>query len=771
MKKVRRSAGQSVVRIHDWARFGGVALLCMSVNVYAVPAVDALPGGGNISAGNGTISSQGNQMLINQASDKLAINWSSYNIGANASVTYQQPSRQSVALNRVFSADPSQLYGRLNANGSVILINPNGIVVGPGANINVGAMILSTLNLSDSDFLSNNYHFSTPSADSLDVSLPQIINQGNIASGAGGYVHLIGHNIQNQGTINVPGGTVGLLAGDTVSLDLSSSGMLIPTSITTAANADALINNSGTISADQGAIQLSAVNAGISGNDINLNPMANTIVIEQSGNLNSAGGSILIDGGTTGIVQHRGLLNTENSDGLGGNISVLGDEVGLLANSDINASGSQGGGTILVGGNWQGQGPEHNASAVYMDPLAIIKADAIDHGNGGQVVLWSNNYTGFYGDISAKGGLNGGDGGQVETSAQNNLQVMGNVDVSTVSGQRGSWLLDPVNVTIGTTTSGTTFVGTPNPYTYTPTANSSILATSVSTALNAGDVTINTSGGSGGSGDIAVNANITGSAGALTLNAVRNITMATGVTINLTGAGKGINLNAKATGGTAGYISLTNNTLSTNNGDIVLSANATNGASAGIYGAGIQMAGSTLNAGTGNITITGIGTNGDNGSGGYSAGTAGAAGIVLSGTNSLTATVLSMNGTGGNGGVGGTGSSNGGCECYAQAGGNGGAGGNGISLSNNSTLNAVTVNLIGIAGSGGGGGTSGYTQYAGGTGNPGGTGGAGGIGILSNNTTIINNATTVNLTGTGGVGGYGGYGQPPADYNHRYLHK
>ena len=220
---MRRSAGQSVTQLHDWGAFGGITLLCISVNVHAVPAVDALPGGGNISAGNGTISSQGNQMLINQVGDKLAINWSSYNIGANASVTYQQPSRQSVALNRVFSADPSQLYGRLNANGSVILINPNGIVVGPGANINVGAMILSTLNLSDSDFLSNNYHFTTPSADSLSTLTPKIITQGNINSGAGGYVHLIGHNIQNQGTISAPGGTVGLLAGDTVTLNLSSN--------------------------------------------------------------------------------------------------------------------------------------------------------------------------------------------------------------------------------------------------------------------------------------------------------------------------------------------------------------------------------------------------------------------------------------------------------------------------------------------------------------------------------------------------------------------
>jgi filamentous hemagglutinin family protein len=160
---VRRGATQ----IQRGVRLGCIALLSLSVNLHAAPGIDALPSGGNISAGNGTISSQGNQMLIHQVSDKLAINWSSYNIGANASVTYQQPNSQAIALNRILSADPSQIYGRLNANGQVIFVNPNGVVFGPGARVDVGAMIVSTLDLSDSDFMSSNYRFTTPSTDGL----------------------------------------------------------------------------------------------------------------------------------------------------------------------------------------------------------------------------------------------------------------------------------------------------------------------------------------------------------------------------------------------------------------------------------------------------------------------------------------------------------------------------------------------------------------------------------------------------------------------------
>jgi filamentous hemagglutinin family protein len=527
-----------------------VALITGSVHSYAVPALTALPSGGSVSAGSASISTQGNQMIINQSSDKVAINWSSFNIGANASVTFQQPNHQSVALNRIASADPSQIYGNLNANGQVILINPNGVVVGPGANVNVGAMIVSTLALSDSDFMAGNYRFTTPSVDSLHTLTPQIINQGNVVAGVGGYVQLIGHDIQNQGTLSAPGGTVGLLAGDTVTLNLSSEGQLLPATLTAAVNADAVIENSGTITADQGAIQLRVANAGVGGNDIHTNPLTNTVVIDQSGSLTSVGGTILIDGGITGIVQQSGTLSTANTDGVGGNISVLGDKIGLMANSVIDASGSQGGGTVLVGGNWHGAGPEHNASAVYMDPLARIQADATDNGNGGEVVLWSNNYTGFYGAISAKGGVNGGDGGQVETSSRDNLQAMGKVNTLALLGKGGTWLLDPADVTITNATSANLTCGSNCSNVFQPTGSTSatVNVDEVNAALSAGtDVTITTANGSAstimdGRGHLYVNSpiNISGAASATsaTLTLIANLDITLNANITASGNNK-----------------------------------------------------------------------------------------------------------------------------------------------------------------------------------------------------------------------------------------
>ena len=466
-----------------------LTLAMPSLPSYAVPANNALPSGGNISAGSGTINSQGNNMTINQTSDKLAINWSSYNIGANASVTYVQPNAQAVALNRIFSADPSQIFGRLNANGQVILINPNGVVVGPGAKINVGAMIVSTMNLSDSDFLSNNYRFTTPSVDKLKVALPQIINRGTITS-AGGYVHLIGHNIQNEGTLNAPGGTVGLLAGNTVSLALSNNGHLLPLDITNTINGDAIINHSGTISA-------------------------------------------------------------ASTQGIGGNITILGDQINLLAGSTIDASGSQGGGNVLIKSTLRDKSdPLYNTSKLYFDKQATINANATTQGNGGYV----------------------------DTSA-NNIQINGAVSVlGAPGGKAGTWLLDPGNVYICSVAVGGTCAGKTDSFAqnFNAAAQSYVDINSLINALAAGNnVTIITGG-----------ADSTGSVGHLYLNELLNpvmkksatLTLSAGIDItlnadiNATGCpGCGLNLIFDATNGKgagSGAVVVKSNNINTNGGKI-----------------------------------------------------------------------------------------------------------------------------------------------------------------------------------------------------------
>jgi filamentous hemagglutinin family protein len=130
--------------------------LCAAFAASPAHALDAnaLPANGVITQGSGTISQVGGtRTQVQQTSERMVANWSSFNIGSNAAVQFIQPSARSVALNRVTGSDPSQISGQLTANGQVFLLNPNGIVFGNGARVDVGGIVATSLSLSDDDFL------------------------------------------------------------------------------------------------------------------------------------------------------------------------------------------------------------------------------------------------------------------------------------------------------------------------------------------------------------------------------------------------------------------------------------------------------------------------------------------------------------------------------------------------------------------------------------------------------------------------------------------
>ena len=122
--------------------------------------------------------------------------------------------------------------------------------------------------------------------------------------------------------------------------------------------------------------------------------------------------------------------------GKGGNIELLGERVGVLDQARIDASGENGGGQVLIGGDYQGKNPDvHNAKATYVGKDTTIKADAKTHGDGGKVIAWSDNTTRAYGSISAKGGALSGNGGFIETSGHQYLDVEGiRVNASAANG-------------------------------------------------------------------------------------------------------------------------------------------------------------------------------------------------------------------------------------------------------------------------------------------------------------------------------------------------
>ncbi|MBD2201911.1 filamentous hemagglutinin N-terminal domain-containing protein [Calothrix sp. FACHB-1219] len=165
------------------------------------------------------------------------------------------------------------------------------------------------------------------------------------------------------------------------------------------------------------------------------------------GNISNAGNL------TVGTGQSLTLLgNTVTSTGTitapGGRVEIFGDRIGLLDNAKIEVSAVGGGGTVLIGGDFQGKGTVPNASSTFIGKNTSINADAIDNGNGGRVIVWSDNNTRFYGNISARGGVNSGNGGFVEVSGKQSLDYNGLVDTNATNGNIGTLLLDPTNIEI-----------------------------------------------------------------------------------------------------------------------------------------------------------------------------------------------------------------------------------------------------------------------------------------------------------------------------------
>lgn len=376
------------------------------------------PNGATVVQGNATFNQTGNTLTVTNTPN-TSINWQQFNINANETVRFNQQSATSAVLNRVVGGDPSKIYGTLQSNGQVYLINQNGILIGKGAQIDVNKFVASTLNLSDADFIAKRFNFSGG-------GLGSVINQGIITTPLGGSVWLVGPNVTNEGIITTPQGQVLLAAGNTVSVT-DSAGPEVTVTLTADKN-KAL--NLGQVTAKGGSIDIYGA------------------LVDQQGELKADSASVDKQGRihlqATDSTTVSGSLSASNSAGQGGKIEVLGNNVTLGSTSSIDASGSTGGGTVLVGGDYQGKNAAvQNAENTTMAAGASIKADATQNGDGGKVVLWADGTTKFQGSISAQGGKYGGNGGFVETSGKRYLSLGGFVDTRAPLGKWGTWLLDP----------------------------------------------------------------------------------------------------------------------------------------------------------------------------------------------------------------------------------------------------------------------------------------------------------------------------------------
>jgi filamentous hemagglutinin family protein len=565
---------------------GASALVPFAIDPAFAMDPSTLPSGGVVNGGQATFDySTPNQLHVNQQSDRAIIDWQSFNIGSEALTRFHQPSSSSMAVNRISgtSLDPTVILGTLKANGQVIVLDQNGVIFGQGSKIDVGGIIASTGKVDAQAVMRGDQvlHLS-------DIKGGAIVNEGTMSVSDAGIAALVAPSVRNNGVIQAKLGKVVLASGTSATIDLYGDGLIevgVDSSLT-----ETLVENNGTINANGGKIVLTAAAA--------------------KGIVNS-------------VVNNTGLINASSAKKVGGKVVLSGGTVSV--DGTINASGKTGGGEILIGGDKQGKGSVKTASKTTVAKTAKIDASATgEHGNGGKVIVWSDDETVVSGDIKAKGGSVSGDGGFVETSSKNKLIVEKDISINAAAGndqgKAGEWLIDPQNIVISDTgTAGDA-------------ADSKIASSTINTMLDAGtDVTIATTSPGVGAGDIViVNANILKSIGnnnvTLTLNADRDIVIGASSITNTTGGVLNLILNSDKDANQLGGIYMKNATINTGGGYVVM------GGGAGDYGAaggpdttaayatnraadaytdymayihGINLQSSNIQTGGGNITMNG----------------------------------------------------------------------------------------------------------------------------------------------------------------------
>ena len=425
-------------------------LVIALASCFSTPFALANPAGPSIASGQATFSRQGSALTVTNSPGAI-INWQAFSINRGEIARFIQQSAQSSVLNRVIGQDPSRILGTLQSNGRVFLINPNGIVFGQGAQIDVAGLVASSLKLSDADFLAGRPKFSdTPGAGA-------VINQGAITTPHGGQVYLIAPQVENSGIIVSPRGEVVLAAGKTVEIvDAGNPNLRVEISApdNQVVNLGQVIAQGGRVSLAGNAIRqagvINADSAVVGENGKVVLRATKTVTLEEGSRTTArgpSGGSVTIESEDTTLVS--GIVEAKGDVGVGGTVHLLGDKVGLIGGAAVDASGMTGGGTVLLGGDFQGNNPAvRNASATFIGSGAEIRADAVHEGSGGRVIVWADGTTRAYGTISARGGATAGDGGFVEISGKRSLDYAARTSVGATRGHGGTLLLDPTAIVL-----------------------------------------------------------------------------------------------------------------------------------------------------------------------------------------------------------------------------------------------------------------------------------------------------------------------------------
>ncbi|HIK45452.1 MAG TPA: CHAT domain-containing protein [Leptolyngbyaceae cyanobacterium M65_K2018_010] len=487
-----------------------------------LPAADGtgtlvLPDGSTYTITGGTLSGDGANLFHS---------FEQFGLTSNQVANFlADPTIQNI-LGRVMGGNASLIDGQLQVSGSranLYLINPAGILFGPNSVLNLeGSFTATTASgigfgenwlraMGDNDYTPL---WGNPTAFRFSPGAAAVINGGHLAVQAGERLTLAGGAVINLGTLQAPGGEIIVLAvpgenlirlrpvGARLGLELATLPETTPT-------AESLPFSPLDIP--------SLLRAGAP-------ELATGVTVNADGTVSLTGSSAALPT-ATGTTVVSGTI--EVGGGRGGTVQVLGDRVAVIA-ATIDASGTQGGGRVWIGGDYRGGGTAPSANRTYLDAHSTITANALETGNGGEIIVWADEGTRFDGTITAQGGAAGGDGGFVEVSGRDTLAFTGRVDVSAAHGAMGTLVLDPTNILIDFVPPSSPGVDASLP---------DILAAELP-------------------GDIVINSTVLeNQVGNVVLEATNNITLAPGVSLNFLPGGS-ITFTADADGDLAGAFTM-----------------------------------------------------------------------------------------------------------------------------------------------------------------------------------------------------------------------
>lgn len=613
---------------------GAGRLWALAASLMSASSVFGQIAGEHVAAGTASFQRSGSFTQIT-ASNNAIINYRQFDVRPYETVRFVQPDSLSRVLNRINSNVPSRIEGRIQSNGRVYLVNPSGVYFAKGAMLNVGGIYAAAGNISDGDFLRGVNRFTTTPGS-------RVVNEGQIH---GDIVGLIGDQVYNFGAIDAPNGTVAMVQGDSVLLGERDGHVFAKVETTPEQQAERFVGPTapkgagGGSASGSGQSAASARNGRFGAGDIY------GLAVWNKGTVKAK--NIHIEAQRS-VVKVEGTLDASNPTpgGTGGTVKVLGEYVGLY-DAKVDVSGDSGGGTALIGGNVKGKGEERTSRATYTSEGSVVKADAINSGTGGTVAVWSDEVTRTYSAISAKGGSTSGDGGFVETSSKGVVSLGVAPTLSSAGGQGGTWLIDPVNITISNGADANITASSPFLPTSAATASNLSVATLVSALSGGASVIVNTQNGFDHGGDLgditvqnAIDFNATGT-NALSLIADNDIIIDANIFDSVGASADALSLVLKADSDLNGTGGVTVNADITTGTGSFLSTGATFASTAG----------STISSDA-NVTIlsrTGGITLGDNVSANTSGGGVrlGAAGTITQTGGTITTDLLSARTTAG----------------------------------------------------------------------------------------------------------------------------